>query len=321
MTDQEQGGTAKSFRTPGRGRFAPSPTGLLHFGSLITAVGSYLEARSRNGEWLVRIEDLDPPREMPGARDAILCTLEAYGLYWDGPVMYQSLRAEAYEEALDRLSRSAMVYPCGCSRQDILKVSRVGPGGRAVYPGTCRDGLAPDRPARTLRVRTRQERIGFTDRVQGELHQVLEDEVGDFIVRRAEGWHAYQLAVVVDDAAQGITDIVRGSDLLDSTPRQIYLQRLLGLPSPTYAHLPVAVNGYGNKLSKQTEAPAVPLDDPVPLLYRVLVFLNQQPPPELENARLDEFWDWAIAYWHLEQVPRVPAIRAPAEILLPAPSP
>lgn len=314
MIDQERGGTAQPSRTPGRGRFAPSPTGLLHFGSLITAAGSYLEARSRGGEWLVRIEDLDPPHEMPGASDAIPRTLEAYGLYWDGPVMYQSRRTEAYEEALDRLRRAAMVYPCGCLRQDILKVSHIGPGGRAIYPGTCRDGLAPGRPARALRVRTRQERIGFTDRVQGELYQVLEDEVGDFIVRRAEGWHAYQLAVVVDDAAQGITDIVRGSDLFDSTPRQIYLQRLLGLPTPTYAHLPVAVNENGNKLSKQTEAPAVPLDDPVPLLYRVLVFLNQQPPPELGHARLDEFWDWAIAHWRLEQVPRVPALSAPAEI-------
>ncbi|MFA7097525.1 MAG: tRNA glutamyl-Q(34) synthetase GluQRS [Gammaproteobacteria bacterium] len=306
MTDKAAPAPASLYR----GRFAPSPTGLLHFGSLITAVASFLEARSRDGEWLVRIEDLDPPREVPGASGAILRTLEAYGLHWDGPVMYQSRRTDAYEEALARLQSLSVVYPCGCSRRDILEAARTAPDGRAIYPGTCRNRIPPGRIPRAIRLRTTPETIAFTDRIQGEFRQALEDEVGDFVVRRAEGWHAYQLAVVVDDAAQGVTDVVRGSDLLDSTPRQIYLQRLLGLPTPTYAHLPVAVNDQGEKLSKQTGAPKIPPDDPVPHLFAVLQFLNQQPPPELRYAALDEFWVWAVAHWRPNRIPRVPAIPA-----------
>jgi glutamyl-Q tRNA(Asp) synthetase len=300
-----------------RGRFAPSPTGPLHFGSLVAAVGSYLEARSRSGEWLVRIEDLDPPREVPGASAAILRTLEAYGLHWDGEVLYQSRRGAIYEEALGTLGAACLVYPCGCSRQEIQAAVRVRRNGAAVYPGTCRNGLPQGRRARSMRVRTDARHIEFRDRLQGSVRQSLE-EIGDFVVRRADGWHAYQLAVVVDDAAQGITEVVRGSDLLDSTPRQIHLQQLLGVTTPAYCHLPVAVNPQGEKLSKQTGAAALPESDVVPVLCRVLTFLNQEPPAELREASVEELWHWAIARWRPERIPGVRAIRvSSAGILVP----
>lgn len=287
---------------PYRGRFAPSPTGPLHFGSLLAAVGSLLQARSQGGEWLVRIEDLDPPRERPGSADDILRTLEAYGLHWDGPVMYQSARAEAYRTALDTLRAGAMAYPCACSRKEITEGAD---GANApVYPGTCRRGIAPGRAPRAWRVLTTDAEIGFEDRLQGPRRQRLEAEVGDFVVRRADGLFAYQLAVVVDDAEQAITEVVRGSDLLDSTPRQIHLQRLLGLAAPQYVHLPVAVNAQGLKLSKQTRAEPLDGKDPVPSLWRALAFLGQDPPPELCTANLDELWDWALTHWDLARVPR-----------------
>ena len=227
-----------------RGRFAPSPTGPLHFGSLIAAVGSYLEARSQDGVWLVRMEDLDPPRVMPGAAKHILHTLHAFGFDWDDPVVQQSMRSDAYHAALHRLRAEGLVYPCGCSRREIADSAVRGIEG-PVYPGTCRAGLRDARAARALRVRTRDEPIGFTDAVQGEIVQSIAREIGDFVLYRADRVFAYQLAVVVDDAEQGITDVVRGSDLLLSTPRQIHLQRLLGLPTPRYLHLPVAVNADG----------------------------------------------------------------------------
>jgi glutamyl-Q tRNA(Asp) synthetase len=285
-----------------RGRFAPSPTGPLHFGSLVTAVGSFLEARRHGGLWLVRIEDLDPPREVPGASAEILRTLEAYGLHWDGPVLYQSTRAAVYEEALDQLFRSAALYPCGCSRREVLSAGRVHEGA-VIYPGTCREGLPPGRKPLSLRVRTHAACIGFRDHIQGHRVQVLEEEVGDFVLRRADGLYAYQLAVVVDDAAQGITHVVRGSDLLDSTPRQIHLQRLLGAPTPDYAHLPIAVNARGEKLSKQTGAKGLSCADPVPVLWRVLTFLDQDPPSELQRASLSELWSWALAHWRPARIP------------------
>ena len=281
---------------PYRGRFAPSPTGPLHFGSLVAAVGSYLDARHRGGEWLLRMEDLDPPREMPGAADHILRTLEACGFEWDGPVWYQSQRHAAYQAALEALQADGRVFHCGCTRRDLQPPTPTGYDG-PLYPGTCRDGLPPGRAPRAIRVRVPARRIRIEDRLQDPIAQQLDTEVGDFILRRADGLYAYQLAVVVDDGAQDITDVVRGADLLDSTPRQVYLQQILGLLTPRYLHLPVAINPAGEKLSKQTHAPAIPARPDLELLCRCLHFLGQEVPPGLAEAELDAFWSWAIPRW------------------------
>ena len=293
-----------------RGRFAPSPTGPLHFGSLVAAVGSYLEAKSRGGLWLLRMEDLDPPRAQPGAADAILRTLEACGMGWDGGIVHQSKRGEAYRAALARLEAQGLVYACGCSRREVAD-SGLGPDGALIYPGTCRNGLAPGKKARATRVRVDHALIEFEDAVQGNIRQDLAAEVGDFVLLRADGLYAYQLAVVVDDAEQGITDVVRGADLLDSTPRQIYLQRLLGLPTPRSLHLPAAVNAAGEKLSKQTRAAPVDARDPVPALAHAMHFLGQAPPAQLRRAPLAEFWRWALAHWDAKHIPRRRSLLAP----------
>lgn len=279
-----------------RGRFAPSPTGRLHFGSLVAAVGSYLQARAHGGTWLVRVEDIDPPREVPGAGRAILDTLAAFGMCSDEPVLYQSSRADAYGEALSELERAGWTFPCGCTRRDL------GPGG--VYPGTCRDGLPPGRRARSIRARVADRPVTVLDAVQGEYVQNLAREVGDFVLRRADGLTAYQLAVVVDDAHQGITEVVRGSDLLVSTPRQAWLFDLLGLERPAFAHLPVAVDADGRKLSKQTLARPVDDDDPAPALAAALAFLGHAPPPAASRGGLQDLWRFAHAEWRLERVPR-----------------
>jgi glutamyl-Q tRNA(Asp) synthetase len=269
------------------GRFAPSPTGPLHFGSLAAALASWLDARAAGGRWLVRIEDLDPPREQPGAADEILRTLERCGLHWDGDVVFQSRRADRYAEALRHLRDQ--VYSCGCTRREIADSALgVASDGAQIYPGTCRGGLH-GKVARSLRVRVKGS-VEFDDRVQGHIRQDLEREVGDFILKRADGAVAYQLAVVVDDAEQGVTDVVRGADLLDSTARQIHLQRLLGLPTPRYLHIPAAVNAAGEKLSKQTGARAAQPSD-LPL---VLKFLGQKP-----SATLAE----AVANWNPALIP------------------
>jgi len=290
-----------------RGRFAPSPTGPLHFGSLVAAVCSYLQARHERGQWLVRMEDLDRPREVPGAADRILRTLEAFGMEWDGPVMYQHTRVDAYRTACDELQRLGVLYGCACTRREIADSSIIGPDG-LIYPGTCRNAVPNGREPRAWRVRADDQLIQFNDGLQGRMCQSLATEVGDFVVHRADGLFAYQLAVVVDDAAQGITEIVRGADLLGSTPRQIYLQRLLGYKTPTYVHLPVAVNAQGEKLSKQTLAPSVDSMRPAPMLARVLKFLGQPVPAELEYAALDDIWRWAVEQWELRSVARVPVI-------------
>ena len=308
-----------------RGRFAPSPTGPLHFGSLIAAVGSYADARARSGEWLVRIEDLDPPREVPGAADAILATLEQFALEWDGVVLRQSTRGAAYCDALAKLARAALTYPCACSRKEIadsLLHDRSESAGRAppseseltapglVYPGTCRGGLPHGRTPRATRVRVDDAVVIVDDPVQGHIAQHLAREIGDFVLMRADGSVAYQLAVVVDDAAQGITDIVRGADLLDSTPRQIFLQRALGLPTPRYLHLPVATNAGGEKLAKQTLAAPIAASRPGRALFAALEFLGQSPPRELARADARTVVAWAVANWSRERIPRVRAIAA-----------
>ncbi len=291
-----------------RGRFAPSPTGPLHFGSLVAALGSYLEARHRQGEWLVRMEDLDPPREIPGASRLILETLERFGFEWDGPVWFQSQRHEVYMEVLSQLQHNGMAYRCGCSRKMIaeqMKQQGLAPG---IYPGNCRTRPASQHQRHAIRLLTEGQQAAFEDTLQGDISQDVEREVGDFVLRRADGLFAYQLAVVVDDAEQGVTHVVRGSDLLDSTPRQIVLQRQLELPSPNYLHLPVAVNAQGQKLSKQTFAPAVDPDNPLPALWEGLRFLGQRPPHELLEGDLVSFWQWAVSHWQAASLPRKLAI-------------
>ena len=291
-----------------RGRFAPSPTGPLHFGSLAAAVGSYLEAKAQGGEWLVRIEDIDTPRVVAGAADDILHCLIEFGMAWDGTVMFQSTRTGAYQAALDQLRTRGVIYGCSCTRREIADSSIRGIDG-AVYPGTCRNGLPAGRAARAMRVRTQGARVTFEDAIQGVIAQDIEHAVGDFVVGRADGVMAYQLAVVVDDAAQGITEVVRGADLLDSTPRQILLQGLLGLPALRYAHLPVAINTNGEKLSKQTRARAINPEKPAPELVNVLAFLGQEPPPKLQHAGVTQVWDWAAANWRRDRIPAVRAVR------------
>jgi len=276
------------------GRFAPSPTGPLHFGSLIAALGSFLDARAHGGHWLVRMEDLDTPRNSPGAANAILRVLDALGLHWDGRVIYQSTRREQYMTALERLEKEGRLFECACTRAEV---------GDKPYPGTCRRGLPPGRRGRSLRLRLPNEALAFTDALQGEFKQHLQREAGDTILRRADGVIAYHLAVVVDDAAQGVTDIVRGADLLDSTPRQIYLQRLLGLPTPRYLHLPVALGSDGRKLSKQNGAAAIDSRQGGALLCRALRFLGQTTPAELEAAPAAEVLTWAGREWRPGSVP------------------
>lgn len=240
------------------------------------------------------MEDVDTPRVQPGAADGILRTLEEFGFLWDGNVMIQSERTEAYRAAFESLRQRGLAYACGCSRKETLDR----------YPGTCRAGLAPGRSARAWRVRVPPEPVSFVDRVQGLQTQNIEEFAGDFVILRADGLFAYQLAVVVDDCDQGITDVVRGADLLDSTPRQIHLQRLLGAPSPRYLHTPVAVNPEGQKLSKQTRARSVDSQQPAEALFDVLTFLGQDPPAALRKESVCAVWDWAIPHWNFEKIPK-----------------
>lgn len=286
-----------------RGRFAPSPTGPLHFGSLVAAVGSYLDAKAHGGVWLVRMDDLDLSRTVPGAADLILRSLESLGMAWDEPVVYQSKRSAAYEAALKVLKKRKLIYPCACSRREIAD-SAVGGLDGPIYSGTCRKGLLAGRAARADRVITDNTRIELKDVIQGKIVHSLERQVGDFVVKRADGYYAYQLAAVVDDAAQGITDVVRGADLLDSTTRQIYLQQLLGYTTPRYAHLPVAVNVLGEKLSKQTLAAPIDNRELLATLNAALVFLGQDTITDADPKKIADFWKRAIAGWDLARVPR-----------------
>ncbi len=281
--------TGSSLATTGPyvGRFAPSPTGPLHFGSLIAAVASFLEARTRDGRWLLRIEDIDPPREQPGATQIILEALESYGFEWDGPVIYQSDSRGSHDAAVATLLAAACAYRCGCSRREL------GP----VYPGTCRAGSQAAETA--LRVLTNNEEVSFVDGLQGLQSQRLETEFGDFVVLRKDGLIAYQLAVVVDDYLQGITDVVRGIDLMDSTPRQIWLQHLLDYPTPNYLHIPVAINALEQKLSKSHGAGGIPLASVAATLHAALATLGQKPPGELVAASVAEIWAWAIENWNV----------------------
>jgi len=263
------------------GRFAPSPSGPLHAGSIATALGSWLDARAHGGRWLVRIEDIDPPREQTGAAQAILNTLQRLGLHWDDTPLRQSAHLDRFEHALRSLEAGGQVYPCGCTRREIADSQSSGSAVGALhaerpYPGTCRAGLAPGRQARAWRLRVAPGVVQFNDRCLGSQAQEVSREVGDFVVRRADGLWAYQLAVVIDDAAQGVTDVVRGADLLGSTARQLLLTRALGLPEPRYMHLPVVLAADGHKLSKQNGALAVDDQPPLHVLGQAMTHLGKQ---------------------------------------------
>ena len=276
------------------GRFAPSPSGPLHFGSLLAALGSYLSIRRQGGLWRLRIEDLDPLRTVPGSEDELLRTLESLGLEWDGPLLRQSERFSSYEAALEQLWALGVLFPCSCSRKEILSTAPHAGEEGPIYPGTCRHGLRAGQKARALRLRVDDTIIAFVDGLYGPYQQDLAQAVGDFVLKRADGLFGYQLAVVVDDGASSITEVVRGADLLASTPRQIYLQQLLGLPTPAYLHLPLALGDDGEKLSKRHGGYALPAD-PSPALYAALTFLGQAPPQELRGAPPKELLVWAVA--------------------------
>lgn len=294
MTEPDkQHSRMSAMATPYIGRFAPSPSGPLHMGSLVAALASYLDARSHNGKWLMRMEDLDPPRESAEAADQILHALDALGLHWDGPVLYQSQRYPAYAEAIATLQEKHMVFACDCTRQQILD-------NDGVYPGTCRERGLADGQDMALRCRVSDRVLTFDDAIQGRQQQQLESAVGDFVIRRKDGLYAYQLAVVVDDGFQNITHVVRGIDLLDSTPRQITLQELLNLPRPHYSHIPVIVNRDGQKLSKQHHATAIDTSRPAQLLVEALTYLQQQPDPHLLTATPADILAWGTTHWQPE---------------------
>ena len=283
-----------------RGRFAPTPSGALHFGSLIAALGSFLDARAHGGEWHLRIEDVDPPRVVPGSADAILYTLERFGFEWDGPVVYQSRRGEAYRATVASLIDAGWLYGCDCTRKLLKENARIGVDG-PVYPGTCRGRGLPLSAA--LRVRVPAKRIVFDDLLAGRVGCDVARECGDFVVLRADGVFSYQLAVTVDDAELGISHVVRGADLLASTPRQIVLQQALGHPTPSYLHLPVALNEDGGKLSKQTLAAPLRDDDPLPALLRAAAFLGLEGMGEVGS--LAEFRQLAPQSWRRDTLPPV----------------
>ena len=285
------------------GRFAPSPTGPLHFGSLVAAVGSYCDARAAGGRWLVRMEDIDPPRAMAGASELILRQLEGYGFEWDGEILFQHTRGEAYETALARLQAQGDIFWCRCSRTELARL-----GARAC-PGSCRPFTTPREDA-AIRLRVPAGLVSFEDAVFGKLAEDVAASQGDFVLRRRDGLYSYQLAVVVDDAFQGVTRVVRGADLLDNTARQIVLQQRLGLPSPGYMHLPLAVHRDGSKLSKQTYACALPLPAEPGLIRQALAHLGQATPPEELNGRA--LLEWGVAHWQPGHIQGHPGL-APGE--------
>ncbi|PLY01697.1 MAG: tRNA glutamyl-Q(34) synthetase GluQRS [Desulfuromonas sp.] len=286
------------------GRFAPSPTGPLHFGTLIAALGSYLAARAVGGRWLLRIEDLDAPRVVAGAADTMLCLLEKVGFEWDGEVVYQSERFSRYREILDVLDGEGRTFACSCSRSEIL-ASAPHPGEEGpIYPGTCRNGARGTRKERAIRLRVDDRPIVFHDGVFGEQVQNLESQVGDFVLHRADGMFAYQLAVVVDDIDSGVTQVVRGADLLFSTARQIYLYRCLGQSEPGYLHLPLALGEDGEKISKRHgDRGLVDSENAARMLWGALDFLGQSPPPELRGLAAPELLRWALDHFHPARIP------------------
>lgn len=289
-----------------RGRFAPSPTGPLHKGSLVAAIASYLEAKKQNGQWLIRMEDVDELRNVKGAADDILHSLEVFGFEWDESVFYQTERKDAYADALQQLQDQQLIYPCTCSRKKLKADAASGEINTGqlgyIYPGTCiENSFAEFKPEDySIRLKSPLKNFSFNDAILEHYSQNLKTDLGDFIIRRRDGLFAYQLAVVVDDAFQNITHVVRGVDLLDSTPRQIYLQQCLNYPELQYAHLPLIVHDNGDKLSKQTGATGIGDKADVPLLVDCLKFLGQNPPEELAKESLSNFWQWARENWKLK---------------------
>ncbi len=275
-------------KQPYIGRFAPSPTGPLHLGSLYTALASFLQARSQKGVWLLRIDDLDTPRTIKGSADSILKTLEAFGLYWDDRVFYQSQYLDVYNEILDQLAKKNLIYPCTCSRKIVTDI----------YSGVCRNKQDLPNSPYSLRIKTDNRIIAFEDELQGLIAHNLAEQDGDFILKRKDRIIAYQFAVVVDDNLQQVNHVVRGFDLLDSTPKQIYLQQILGFKTPGYMHVPVITDKSGYKLSKQTLATAVDVNKPQPVIFKLLALLKQNPPIELLHASLTELLAWAIGNWN-----------------------
>ncbi len=283
-----------------RGRFAPSPTGSPHLGTLVAAVASYLQARTSKGEWLLRIEDVDTTRRVPGADDTMLRTLDKFGFEWDGEVIWQSKRSAFYAQALEQLDADDLVFPCTCSRK-LLAQTAVEQSG--IYPGTCRSQKLPFPHDHAVRVRVPDIIISFDDAIIGEYQQSLATECGDFVIKRRDGLFAYQLAVVVDDARQGITEIVRGADLLDSTPRQIFLQQCLDYTRPGYLHLPLILDHEGRKLSKSEGAAELNPDRPAKSIHAALHHLGQQPPADLVKAGTVDIWQWAMENWSISKIP------------------
>jgi len=290
------------------GRFAPSPTGPLHLGSLYTALAGFLDARSRQGKWLLRIDDLDKPRNVEGAADTILNTLEIFGLAWDDAVAYQSRSLDVYNAILETLATKQLSYPCVCSRKTLATV-HAETSLSDVYPGLCRDRMIlPDVPY-SLRIKTDKRIVSFRDRLQGRVSDNLAGQHGDFVIKRKDGVIAYQFAVVIDDHLQQVNQVVRGVDLLESTPRQIYLQQLLGFATPVYMHVPLIVDRQGYKLSKQTLATAVDTKKPEAVTFELLALLKQNPPHELAKASLKELLAWAVAHWNPSPLKNLRAIR------------
>ena len=279
-----------------KGRFAPSPTGPVHYGTLIAAVGSYLQAKSNKGKWLIRMEDVDITRKVAGSDVDILKTLEVFGFEWDEKIIYQSEQTAHYEQALEQLISQSLVFPCLCSRKQLSK------SASTIYPGTCRKRQLPEKNEHALRLRSKNISIEFNDAVMARQSQNIKQQCGDFVIKRRDGLFAYQLAVVVDDALQNISEIVRGADLLDSTPRQIYLQQLLNYPTPDYCHLPLAVDNSGNKISKSEGATKIDLQHKEQQLVSVLDFLGQNPPDELAQSSINDIWLWATEHWDVTQV-------------------
>ena len=289
-----------------KGRFSPSPTGSVHYGTLVAAVGSYLQAKKNNGEWIIRIEDVDTTRKVKGSDTEILKTLDAFGFQWQGEVVYQSQRTEHYQYALENLIEQSLIFPCLCSRKTLAKIDS------SIYPGTCHSRLLPEAEQHALRIKADEINITFNDCVMGKQTQNIKHECGDFIVKRRDGLFAYQLAVVVDDALQGITEVVRGTDLLGSTNRQIYLQQQLNYTTPLYCHLPLAVDKKANKISKSAGAASVDIRHKEKQLVSTLSFLGQPIPDGLEKSSIDDIWKWAIRHWDICLTPKKNTLPPPS---------
>lgn len=276
----------------------------MHFGTLIAALASYCQAKTKRGSWLVRMEDVDILRKVEHADTQILNTLEAYGFEWDGEVLYQSTRTEAYQAALQQLEQQHLIYPCTCSRKQLARETGA---WSPVYPGTCRNNTDWSIRDYAIRIKVTEDDIAFQDRLFGEQRQRLSNDVGDIVIKRRDGLFAYQLAVVVDDAWQNITEVVRGTDLIDSTPRQIYLQQMLGYDMPAYFHFPIVTDDQGNKLSKSTGSTEIDVHNPIPSLNAALKYLGQQ---AIETGNLEEFWKQAIENWTISSIPKQISIPA-----------